>query len=159
VGIVDFIALVFAASGWVDSWFNGSIFAEFRAYFETRDDSAGSYDTAPASSYSATDPWPSPPRPLWMRAFDLLPNWFCELVTCRFCFSHHTPWLLAFGLLLPALMVPDPWNFVLKIPVYSLAATRIGNIINACLPNDARYDRGVEAFTYEESDGPTTPTT
>lgn len=124
MGIVDFIALVFAASAVVDAWFNGSIFADRRAYFQALDDGGSKLG---------------------------------ELMSCRFCFSHHTPWILAALFFVPGLFVPEPWGFVLKLPVYSLAATRIGNIINACLPDDARYERGEEVFTYEEDDGPTTP--
>lgn len=154
MGIVDFIALIFAASGWVDLWFNGSLFDEWRAYFQARDDFTEDEDYPddnPSCSLSAPDP--EPPRPLWMWLFDWLPDWFCELVSCKFCFSHHTPWLLAMFFLLPAMFVPAGWAFVLKVPVYCLAATRIGNIINAYVPTDARYDRGTEAFTNEETHG------
>jgi hypothetical protein len=80
------------------------------------------------------------------------------MVTCKFCFSHHTPWILAAAFFLPALFLPTPWDFVLKIPVYSLAATRLGNIINAFTPDLANYYRNEVDFTDEDPDGNGTTT-
>jgi hypothetical protein len=148
MGIVDFLALVFAASAVVDVWFNGSIFSMWRAYFEARTDANTGTDEIPEGSSFATDQLPSASldndqtgAPLWVRVSNYLPYWFCDLVTCPFCFSHHTPWILAFGCFVPASLVVAPWDLILKIPVYSLAATRLGNIINACVPEAARYRR------------------
>lgn len=138
---IDFIALVFAASTCVDTWFNGSIFDSWRAWFEASSDIAISSDQV---------------IPRWrldIRAMDL----FSEMVTCKFCVSHHTPWLLACAFFVPALFVSAPWDFIFKIPVYSLAATRIGNIINAFVPADVCYYRSEAEFTIEEeNDGTAT---
>ena len=68
------------------------------------------------------------------------PHWLAELLTCSFCLAHHTPYLLALACFFPALWAPWPWlAFLLKLPVYSLAATRAGNVLNWLLPADARY--------------------
>lgn len=143
MSVLDFIVLVLAASAWVDCWFNGSIFDEWRAYFQARGDAWPSPYPHSESSASS-EPIPQEPQPWWMTVFNWLPDWFCELVSCKFCFSHHTPWVLATVSFLPALFVAEPWDWLLKLPVYSLAATRLGNIINAYLPDRARYDRGTE---------------
>lgn len=140
---LDFVALIFAASAMVDVWLNGSLFDEWRAYFQARSDTL---PPSELSSASLDDPEPIVlPTPWWMKVFQLLPDWFCELLSCDYCLSHHTPWVLSVCFLLPAFLVGDPWGFILKIPVYSLAATRIGNIINRCMPADARYLREYEA--------------
>jgi hypothetical protein len=133
VTVLDFIVLTLAASAWVDTWFNGSIFDSWRAYSEAMADSGYLEKT---------------------RLRDL----FYEMVTCKFCFSHHTPWILAVAFFLPALFVQPPWDFVLKIPVYSLAATRLGNIINAFTPDLANYYRSEVDFTDEDPDDGTTTT-
>ena len=140
---LDFFALVMAASAIVDVWRNGSIFAELRAYFEARQDAGPPLADDPVPTEESL---PADPNPWWMRLFDaVLPRWFAELVSCRFCLSHHTPWVAAVVCYLPTLFVTTPWMiFLLKLPVYSLAATRIGNIINACVPASAQYDRAAQ---------------
>lgn len=136
--VLDFFALVMAASAIVDVWRNGSIFAEPRAYFEARAD-AGVASSEPLPEEGL----PADPNPWWMWLFDhCLPGWFAELVNCRFCLSHHTPWMAALVCYFPTLFISTAWMvFLMKLPVYSLAATRIGNIINACVPTSAQYDR------------------
>lgn len=214
---IDFIALIFAASAIVDVWFNGIIFAEWRAYFESRTDSGDyaeprmvpfqdesvapvpvetgperplpappppqfrppplppppfgpmpglSSDAAERSLSSAEAEWSSTaadepssaggddedhnygPKPFWMRLFDLLPDRFCELLTCHYCLSHHTPWILLVLLMTPSVILrwlwDSPLSFLPMIPVYSLAATRIGNIVNSMLLDDANYDREID---------------
>jgi hypothetical protein len=70
-----------------------------------------------------------------------VPRFVGEILTCAFCLSHHTPWIVGVVFFLPALLVPWPWLvFLLKLPAYSLAATRIGNLINAWAPAGAKYE-------------------
>jgi hypothetical protein len=82
------------------------------------------------------------PLPVLMRVADrVLPSIFAELFSCSFCFSHHAPYILALVFFFPALFVSPDWVvWLLKLPVYSLAATRAGTYLNALIP-DARYDR------------------
>ena len=216
--VLDFIVLALAASAVVDVWFNGSLFADWRAYFQSRDDNATlendadedvdpigwvlvrntlgfaefakfhdlgtswstnvdeacifatkesaeqlayseSVDTImpllPGRTVDLTSPLvlgpPESPRAIWMRLFDRLPDWLVALITCKFCFSHHTPWVLALLCYLPAWCVAESYAWLWKLPVYSLAATRLGNILNA-YARDARYERDAEPTTtiYEE---------
>jgi len=135
---LDFIALIFAASGLVDVWRNGSVFAEVRAYMEARSD----YDPDDDDEVDAPETAVQP-GPWWMRVLNVVcPVWVAEMLSCWFCFSHHTPWVLAMLCYFPALFSPYPWlTFLLKLPVYSLAATRIGTMLNESIFHAASYDR------------------
>lgn len=117
---LDFIALSLAAGGVVDVWKNGSIFALARAV---------------AADAAETDA---------VQNRRTVRGLLGELLSCEFCLSHHTPWLLAVLFLLPALVVTGPLAFLLKLPVYSLAATRLGWLLNAAVPADCRYDRAAQ---------------
>jgi hypothetical protein len=136
---LDFLVLTFAASAIVDVWRNGSIFTEIRAYFEARSQPALS--DAPAA---ATELLPVDPSPWWFRLLDrFAPRWLTELLSCNFCFSHHAPWIGALVCYFPTVFLDAPWLiFLCKLPLYSLAATRLGNILNAWAPPAAQYDRG-----------------
>ena len=48
-----------------------------------------------------------------------------QLLTCRFCMSHWTPALLILLFYLPSLFLREPYCTVVKLPIYSLAATRL----------------------------------
>jgi hypothetical protein len=52
-----------------------------------------------------------------------------QLLICRFCLSHHTPWILILLFYLPSLWLVDPWSTIVKLPVYSLAATRLSLLL------------------------------
>lgn len=137
---LDFIVLTLAAGAVVHVWFRGSIFTEPRAYTEARTDLPMS-DEALADMPAPDEDDDSEPVPLWMRLADrVVPTFVCELLVCHFCLSHHTPYILALLFFLPSLFVTAPWAvFLFKLPVYSLAATRLGNIINAIAPPAVRY--------------------
>lgn len=159
--LVDFIVLILAASAMVDVWRNGSVFADLRAYFEARQD-AGLVDDSlppvPVRSDSGGEPADEEPRPFWQRLADWLPRPFVELLNCSYCLSHHTPWVLALLLWWPSTWLVQPLAILCKIPLYSLAATRAGYLINAALPRDACYDREATfLFTGENEDGATEP--
>ena len=135
---LDFIVLTLAASAVIDCWFNGSLFADWRAFFETLAD----------EPTEAQSPNQSPPGslgyhelpPLMTMADRVLPRWVAELLLCPFCFSYHAPWIVGVVLFFPACLVETQWvAFLLKLPAYSLAATRLGNLINAFAPEEAKY--------------------
>lgn len=124
MNVLDWIVLTLAAAGWVDCWFNGEIFAGRRAYWQARADD------------------PSVDRDLC-----------AELMTCPYCFSHHTPWILALLFFVPGLFLAEPWSILCKLPVYCLAATRAGNIMNALVPRSAQYGRYEEEPAIEPDAG------
>lgn len=147
---LDFVVLTLAASAIVDVWKNGSIFADWRAFFEN--DSESQLSVTPAAQATDTTPeeWVSefvkyePDNlPLLMRFADRwVPQFVAEILGCSFCLSHHTPWIVGVVFFLPALVLPYAWLvFLLKLPAYSLAATRLGNIINSYAPQEAKYDK------------------
>ena len=140
---LDFFALTLAASALVDVWRNGSIFATGRAVLEAKVDEEGDWSTESESSY----PPPGLPTPWYWR---MIPAFFARILNCPFCLSHHTPWVLAVLFFLPALWCTGTWAWVLKLPVYSLAATRLGTIINACVPEGAKYARDNHSVPFTE---------
>ena len=52
-----------------------------------------------------------------------------QLLTCFFCLSHYTPWILILLFYLPSLCFNAPWSVVIKLPIYAMAATRITLIV------------------------------
>ncbi len=139
---LDFFALALAASALVDVWRNGSIFATGRAVLEAKADEEG-WLAESESSHSS----PGLPTPwYWQR----VPLFFAKMLNCHFCLSHHTPWILAVLFFLPALWLTGTWAWLLKLPVYSLAATRLGTIVNACVPEGAKYERDDHQIPYTE---------
>ncbi len=138
---LDFLVITLAASAIVDVWANGSIFANWRAFLQDKADESDEPDSTPPSDTDEEDE--GDPLPFMMRVADrVLPRLFAELVSCMFCFSHHTPYVVALLFFMPATFVQTPWLvFLLKLPAYSLAATRLGNIVNAAVPEGARYQR------------------
>jgi len=116
---LDFIVMVLAAKAVHTVWFEGSIFATPRAFFQDLDDELPEDDDIPEEAEDD-------PLPLWMRLVDkYCPRLLAELVSCPFCFSHHTPWMVMVTCFIPALFVETPWlAFLLKMPAYSLAATQ-----------------------------------
>jgi len=134
---LDFIALTLAASAVIDVWFNGSIFADFVSFFQIK----GDYPDDNAIEIEDDD-IPEEPQPVWLRMADkITPRWTAELLSCPFCLSHHTPFWVAVLFFVPSVFMEDPWAILVKIPMYCLAATRLGNIVNGLLPEHASYDR------------------
>jgi len=150
---LDFLVLTLAASAVVDVWSNGSIFADWRAFFQDKADEPLEPDMS--EQPEPFEGWPEghpnaerpdeedegEPLPFMMRVADrVVPRFGAELVSCMFCFSHHTPYVVALLFFLPSMFVEQPWLiFLLKVPAYSLAATRLGNIVNALVPVGAKY--------------------
>lgn len=144
MGVFDFIVITLATGAVIDVWFNGSIFTEWRAYLQARLDG----NEEPDSSDSVDDPSDSDIEdggeelPFMMRIADkVIPDFVIELLSCPFCFSYHVPWigLVLFYLVPSALSVSPSWIFLWHLPVYSLAATRLSNLINGLLPKELHY--------------------
>lgn len=135
MNLLDFIVLTLAASAIVDVWFNGSIFSDWRAVLQDKADGP----VEPTEDTLTVDG--GEPLPLYLGLIDRwTPRFIAELCSCDFCFSHHTPWIVGVVCFLPTLFITTPWLvFLLKLPAYSLAATRLGNLINAWAPTTAKY--------------------
>jgi hypothetical protein len=125
LNIIDFFICALAASAVVDIWFNGSIFADQRQLIDARDawcclHKDPQEDTAPRSFDADTgviDTW-----------VNKCPCLLAQLLNCAHCLSFHTPlWIMGwyFGVTIfhPVL------TFILRLPVFSLAAGRLMNII------------------------------
>ena len=114
--LADFFAVVFATGAVIEVWHRGSIFAGIRARAQAMQDT--------------TDP-------------DTLEGKGLELLLCPFCKSYHVPFYL-----LTAILLGDRCGAtigtVARLMVYSLAATRLSNLIDGFLPGRMRYDPPIE---------------
>lgn len=115
--LLDFIAVILAAGAIIDVWHKGSIFAYSRAYVQAMQDT--------------TDP-------------DTVKGKLLELAMCPFCKSYHVPFWL-YVLLLASAAGGVTLNALAHLVVYSLAATRAGNLIDGLLPGRLRYDPPIGA--------------
>jgi hypothetical protein len=109
--LLDFCAVVLAAGSVIEVWNKGSIFADTRARLQAQQD--------------VTDP-------------DTAAGKALELLLCPFCQSYHVPFYLFAGILL------GDWcgatiGAVARFAVYSLAATRLSNLLDGFLPPRMRY--------------------
>lgn len=118
---LDFIAVVFAAGAIIEVWHKGSIFETARAYVQSWQD-----NTSPETFKGR----------LW------------ELIMCPFCKSYHIPIYLFLGLLAGDYFGGTIAALV-RVVVYGLAATRIGNIIDGLLPDKLKYDPPLILFGEE----------
>ena len=116
IAAIDLIAVALATGAIIEVWHKGSVFALTRAYVQAKNDSAkhGSF------------------RGLWT-----------ELLLCPFCKSYHIPFYLY------AAMLSGDWlgGIVAVLPrmlVYSLAATRLSNLIDGLLPLRMRYEQPID---------------
>ena len=107
---LDFIALILATGAPINAWLRDQgIFRGPREWLIAWGDLEGPEDDA--------ETW-QPSR--WQRCKALT----AELVQCRFCLHYHIPlWLLGFWAL--SLFLPPPWSMIARMPIYSLAATRL----------------------------------
>jgi len=108
---LDFIAVIFAAGAIIEVWHKGSIFDTARAYTQALQ------DVVPVESVKGR---------------------LLELLNCPFCKSYHVP-----AYLLLTLLAGDYFGgtiaALVRVVVYGLAATRIGNIIDGLLPAHSQY--------------------
>lgn len=108
---LDFFAVVLAAGAVIEVWHKGSLFETARAYAQAMQDVT--------------------PR-------ETVKGRLLELINCPFCKSYHVP------LYLLALLCLGNWfggglHTLAVLVIYSLAATRLGNIIDSLLPESAKY--------------------
>jgi hypothetical protein len=108
---LDFIAIIFAAGAVIEVWHKGSLFDNARAYAQALQDAT----------------------PLHSLKGRLL-----ELLMCPFCKSYHIPIYLGLTLL-----AADYFGGIIaslvRVLIYGLAATRIGNLIDGIVPNRMKY--------------------
>lgn len=108
---LDFIAVIFAAGAVIEVWHKGSIFDNLRAYTQAVQD---------------------------ITPLETLKGRLLELLHCPFCKSYHVP-IYLFLLLLAGDWGGGTIAAVVRVFVYGLAATRIGNIVDGLLPDRLRY--------------------
>ena len=141
--LVDLLALALAAAAIIDVWQNGAIFESLRAYMETRTDVV--FDEADGEAFEEEEEEETDDLMVsdwWMRVLDRrMPTFFAWLLNCPYCFSFWTPALLVLPFYIPSLFLWEPWSTLCKIPIYCLAATRIGFIVNLFLPDHGKYRR------------------
>jgi hypothetical protein len=111
--LFDFIAVTFAAGAIIEVWHKGSLFETARAYTQAWQ------DVTPHNT----------PRGLLL-----------ELINCPFCKSYHVP-LYLFLLLLAGTWIGGIVDTGVRLVIYSLAATRLGNVVDGLLPENSRYIR------------------
>lgn len=46
-----------------------------------------------------------------------------ELFDCPTCLSYHVAWILTLAFWIPSQLLPEPWSYLTRFPLYSLAAT------------------------------------
>ena len=112
ITVFDFFAVTLAAGAIIDVWHKGSIFETARAYAQAMQ------DVTPRETAKGR---------------------LLEWINCPFCKSYHIPLYLFLGLL-AAQWFGGIVLAVVQIVLYSLAATRLGNIINGAMPQNSRYD-------------------
>lgn len=107
---LDFIALVLATGAPINAWLRDQgLFRGPREWLIAW----GEVD----EPEDASETW----RPSWGERCKAL---VAELVQCSFCLHYHLPfWLL--GCWAVGLFLPPPWGMIVKLPIYSLAATRL----------------------------------
>lgn len=113
---LDFIAVIFAAGAVIEVWHKGSIFDNARAYAQALQDV-------------------TPPESVKGRLL--------ELLNCPFCKSYHAP-IYLFLLLLAGDYFGGTIAGLVRVIVYGLAATRIGNIVDGLLPGRMQYSPTLE---------------
>jgi hypothetical protein len=111
ISYFDFFAVVFAAGAVIEVWHKGSIFALMRAYTQALQD---------------------------VTPHNTLKGYVLEWIGCPFCKSYHIP-IYLFLLLLAGNWVGGILGGAIKLVIYGLAATRLGNIIDGLLPERMRY--------------------
>lgn len=118
--LFDFCAVILATGAIIECWHKGSIFADLRARAQALQD--------------VTDP-------------DTIKGKLLELLMCPFCKSYHAPFWLFVALLLSDWMGATI-GFLVRLVIYSLAATRASNLLDGFLPPRMRYDPPLEGNTY-----------
>lgn len=116
---MDFIALCLAAGALINMWLHPTtpILSGIREWLIAWGEIVRPDDI------SEDAPW----RPsLWQRIRYVI----ADGVVCRFCLSHHTPWILLLTCYVGSLYSYWPWYIIWMLPVYSLAITHAVQIIH-----------------------------
>ena len=130
--LLDFVALFLAVGAVVDVWLReGGLFEDFRDLIQTW-----------GTSVDTTDARRETP---WRRWYHWAREKLGQLAGCNFCLSYHAAfWLLAL-FYVPSLFIVSPWNVVIKLPIYLLAATRLSlafdSIMDTVEPKDSLDDQ------------------
>ena len=130
MNFVDLLALALAAGVPINAWLHkDGLFEETREKLTTRLE-------------------PVPERPSRIR------ERLVQLITCRFCLSHHTPWILILLFYLPSFWFEDKWQVIIKLPIYSFAATRLSLLLSqwtriACRAADGDPLKQLDTEYYE----------
>jgi hypothetical protein len=111
ITLFDFFAVTLAAGAIIEVWHKGSIFETARAYAQAWQD---------------------------VTPYDSLRGKILELINCPFCKSYHAPFYL-FLLLLAGNNIGGIFDVCVRLVIYSLAATRLGNVLDGLLPKESRY--------------------
>jgi hypothetical protein len=128
---LDFVAVIFAAGAIIEVWHKGSIFETARAYVQSWQDN-------------------TPPETIKGRLW--------ELIMCPFCKSYHIP-IYLFLLLLAGDHFGGTITALVRVVIYGLAATRIGNLIDGLVPNKMKYDPPLVLFGEEHGSALAEPAT
>ena len=107
----DLVVVALASGAIIEVWHKGSIFSTARAY---------------AQAWQDVVPHDSPRGAL------------LELINCPFCKSYHVP-LYLFLLLLAGNWFGGIFDSAVRLVLCSLAATRLGNVIDSLLPKNSQY--------------------
>lgn len=130
--LYDWIAIAAAAAQIVNTWMTGSIFENFHAALDAA--YAANAEPSEEDSTAGFDIELTTDEKTWQDRIVLyLPLWLVTLLRCQFCMSHHVPWILIVWFLFTSLFIA-PVQFLLRLPVYSLAITRLLIAINNLLP-------------------------
>jgi hypothetical protein len=111
--LLDFVMLFLAAGALVNAWMMKD------GLFEGWRDSLSAWGEPVHEEPNFGDKW----------------RWFwSKLLTCRVCLTYHASFWLTVLFWLPGLLwLWPPWDVVLFIPVYALAATRLSLLIGSAV--------------------------
>lgn len=165
---LDFIVLTLAGSGVLEAWFKGSIFGPSRELMKLKDDAWEAGTPIPATPSQAVDGDQAPEsvveeatgEPLrgYLRMLDRgTPDVVGAMLSCDFCFSYHACFWFGLVFWVPSLFLAEPWSAIIKFPLYSLAATRAGNILTGMLPPRLRYKEVDDEPAGRDTAGDDTP--
>lgn len=128
----DWIAITLAAAQAVNTWAKGSIFENFHAALDAA--YAANAEPSEEDSTAGFDIELTTDEKTWQdRVVLYLPLWLVTLLRCQFCMSHHVPWILIVWFLFTGLFAATT-QLLLRLPVYSLAITRLLIAVNNSLP-------------------------
>ncbi len=126
--VLDFVAVAFASGAVLDAWANGSIFDALRDYVRRRaDGEIGPPSVPPGELPEGVEIV----YPIWAKILDrVVPRFFMLAWDCLFCASYHAAAYLLLVFYVPSVFLPHPWSVLVKLPIYSLAATRVANLLS-----------------------------